>query len=67
VEDKRVASRGGSNPAHLNPGVYGVWYEYGFVTRNIQARPFMRPAAQSEEMAHRLRLSRALEGVKVAA
>src|ERR1051325_1755062 len=43
-----LSGRGGRNRAHLNPSVYGVWYEYGFVTRKIAAHPFMRPAVDAE-------------------
>lgn len=60
ILDHSIPSRGGSNPAHLNPWVYGVWYEYGFVTRNIAARPFIGPAARAEEGAHEQRIAQAL-------
>ena len=48
IRDVTIPSRGG-NSAHQNPWVYGVWYEYGFVTRNISTQPFMRPAADAED------------------
>ena len=44
ILDTSLPSRGGRNTAHWNPWVYGVWYEYGFRSRNIQKHPFMRPA-----------------------
>lgn len=49
IRDVTIPSRGGTNTAHQNPWVYGVWYEYGFVTRRIATQPFMRPAADAEE------------------
>lgn len=52
VLDVAIASRGGSNTAHLNPSVYGVWYEYGFVTRSIAKHPFMRPAVDAVQPSH---------------
>jgi hypothetical protein len=51
VDNVTLRTRGG-NSAHQNPSVYGVWYELGFVTRNIAAHPFMKPAADGEERAH---------------
>jgi hypothetical protein len=60
VEDVTLTSRGGKNSAHQNPSVYGVWYELGFVTRNIHAHPFMKPAADGEERAHVERTEQAL-------
>lgn len=60
IRDVTLPSRGGKNTAHLNPWVYGVWYEFGFVTRKIQAQPYMRPAAESEDGAHRQRVESAL-------
>ena len=62
ILDVTLPSRGGSNSAHLNPWVYGVWYEYGFVTRKIQAQPFMRPAAEDEAPKHLDRLTEAVNG-----
>lgn len=47
--DTTIASRGGRNSAHLHPSVYGVWYEFGFVTRKINKHSFMRPAAEAEQ------------------
>lgn len=65
--DTRFPSRGGSS-SHQHPWVYGVWYEYGFVTRNIPRRPFIRPAAESEEARHEAALAEALNaGLQVAA
>lgn len=49
--DVTIPSRGGKNSAHLNPSVYGVWYEFGFVSRTIARHPFMKPAAQAEDAA----------------
>lgn len=51
VDNVTLALRGGSS-AHQNPSVYGVWYELGFVTRNIDAQPYMKPAAEDEEQGH---------------
>lgn len=51
IDNATITSRGGSS-AHQNPAVYGVWYELGFVTRNIASHPFMKPAADQEERAH---------------
>ena len=62
ILDVSLPSRGGSNTAHQNPWVYGSWYEYGFVTRKIQARPFMRPAAEAEEAHHADALADAVNG-----
>lgn len=60
ILDVSLPSRGGRNTAHQNPWVYGTWYEYGFVTRKIQARPFMRPAAEAEAPKHLEALSEAV-------
>lgn len=60
LEDSRIPGRGGTNSAHLNPWVYGIWYEIGFLTRNIQAQPFMQPARDREEPHHVARVERAL-------
>lgn len=57
--DVAYPSRGGDT-AHQHPWVYGVWYEYGFVTKRIQARPFMRPAAEAEADGHLEALSQAV-------
>lgn len=59
IDDAQLAGRGGSS-AHQYPSVYGVWYELGFVTRNIQAHPFMKPAADAEEQAHVARTEAAI-------
>jgi hypothetical protein len=48
ILDVSLPSRGGDNTAHLNPWVYGQWYEFGFVTRKIAAHPFMKPAVDAE-------------------
>lgn len=64
ILDRTIPSRGGHNTAHLNPWVYGVWYEYGFVTRNIAAHPFMRPAAAAEAGAHQTRIAAAIHTVE---
>jgi hypothetical protein len=58
--DRSIPSRGGSNSAHLNPSVYGVWYELGFVTRKIAQHKFMEPAIEAEAVAHQNRISAAL-------
>ena len=58
--DRRIPSRGGRDSAHLNPSIYGVWYELGFVTRRIAASPFVNPAAESEAQAHEDRIMRAV-------
>lgn len=52
LEDAPVATRGGTNSAHLNPSVYGPWYEFGFVTKQIAAHPFMGPAVDGHQSAH---------------
>lgn len=57
VLDVIIPSRGGRNSAHLNPSVYGVWYEFGFVTRKIAAHPFMRPAVDAERPAWDARMT----------
>lgn len=59
VDDVTISARGG-NSAHQNPAVYGVWYELGFVTRNIASHPFMKPAADLEESAHVQRTEQAI-------
>lgn len=59
--DQDLQSRGGRNAAHLNPSTYGVWYEYGFVSRNIAQHPFMGPASESQEGPHLERLINAIE------
>lgn len=65
IQDVNLPSRGGSNTAHQNPWVYGVWYEYGFVSRNIATRPYMRPAADAEQVPHLARMSEAVnEGLQ---
>ena len=51
IDNVTLALRGGSS-AHQNPSIYGVWYELGFVTRNIDAQPYMKPAAEDEEQGH---------------
>jgi hypothetical protein len=61
ILDTTITSRGGRNSAHLNPWVYGQWYEYdSFVNRNIRAHPFIRPAAESQEEPHVQRIDQAL-------
>lgn len=59
--DSAFPSRGGDS-AHQHPWVYGVWYEYGFVTKKIAARPFMRPAAEAEADRHYEALTVAVNG-----
>jgi hypothetical protein len=59
LENVTLRLRGG-NSAHQNPSIYGVWYELGFLTRNIQAHPFMKPAADREERSHMDRVSEAV-------
>lgn len=70
LEDRRLASRGGDrtkpgrsgrlvgavHSAHVNPSVYGVWYELGFVTKKIARRPYMAPAAEAEQPLHERRI-----------
>lgn len=58
--DEDLVRRGGHNTAHRNPSVYGVWYEYGFKTRNIAAHAFMGPAAEAEAERHVDRLTDAI-------
>lgn len=58
--DRRIPSRGGDNSAHLNPSVYGVWYELGFTSRKIERHEFMSPSAEAEADAHERRISAAL-------
>lgn len=65
--DVSLPSRGGSNTAHLNPWVYGIWYEFGFRTRKIAAHPFMKPAAAAEQPVHEARLQRATGAIERAA
>jgi hypothetical protein len=60
ILDVRLPSRGGSDSAHQNPWVYGVWYEYGFVTRKIARREFMGPASRAEQPRHQAALAAAL-------
>ena len=67
VLDVELPSRGGRNTAHLNPSVYGVWYEYGFVTRKIAKHPFMRPAVDAEEGQYQSRLQSAVAPIEHAA
>lgn len=62
IVDTSLPSRGGRNTAHLNPWVYGTWYEYGFVTRKIARREFMGPASRAEAPRHQAALSAALSG-----
>lgn len=62
ILDRSLPSRGGRNTAHLNPWVYGVWYEFGFVTRNIAAQPFINPAAKAQDGPHEARIAAALNG-----
>jgi hypothetical protein len=64
VLDVRLPTRGGDNSAHLNPYVYGVWYEYGFVTRRIERHPFMGPAVASEEQRHLERVAQAARNIE---
>jgi hypothetical protein len=60
--DEDLPSRGGENTAHRNPSVYGVWYEFGFKTRNIGTHAFMGPARDAEEEPHLNRLIEAMNG-----
>jgi hypothetical protein len=62
--DQDLPLRGGRNSAHRNPSVYGVWYEYGFKTRNIARHPFMGPAANAERERHEERLRDAASGIE---
>jgi hypothetical protein len=61
LDNVTLTMRGG-NSAHQNPSVYGVWYEYGFKTKDIDAVPYMKPAADSEEQAHVERTEAAING-----
>ena len=58
--DQDIPSRGGRNRAHRNPSVYGVWYEFGFVTRRIARRAFMGPAVDAEDAVFEQRLKQAI-------
>lgn len=58
--DEDLPARGGTNRAHRNPSVYGVWYEYGFVHRNIRRQKFMEPAIDMEEQVFDTKLKEAL-------
>jgi hypothetical protein len=60
LADEDLPLRGGRNRAHRNPSVYGVWYEYGFKTRQIARRPFMGPAVEANEDSHYARLIQAI-------
>lgn len=60
VENVTLTRRGGTS-AHQNPSIYGVWYELGFLTRNIPSHPFMKPAADREERSHVDRVSSAVD------
>ena len=62
ILDVSIASRGGANRAHLNPSIYGVWYEYGFTRRQIDAHRFMGPASEAEEGPHLQRMTEAVNG-----
>ena len=51
IDNATLELRGGS-ASHKTPAVYGPWYEFGFVTKPIDAQPFMKPAAEDEEQGH---------------
>lgn len=61
ILDQRIPERGGTNSAHLNPWVYGVWYELGFVTKKIAAHPFMGPAVDAVEPLHARKVDAVLD------
>lgn len=70
LEDRTVMSRarpgagrrGGTDTAHVHPWVYGIWYELGFRSKNIQRRPFMVPAYNAEEQQYQARQEAAVNG-----
>lgn len=62
IVDARIPSRGGQNSAHLNPWVYGVWYELGFKTRKIDARPYMGPSVDEVEPIHSRKVDDVIDG-----
>lgn len=66
LADIRIEGRGGENSAHLNPSVYGVWQEYGFVTRNIKKTPFMRRAVAIALISYRTKLAAAVRPIETA-
>jgi hypothetical protein len=61
--DRDIPARGGRNSAHRNPSVYGVWYEYGFVTRKIKKHPFMGQASEAAGAAYEAECERVVAGV----
>lgn len=61
IVDQSIPSRGGRNTAHLNPWVYGVWYELGFKSRKIEAHPFMGPAVDAVEPVHNRKIDAVLD------
>lgn len=65
IVDRDISARGGRNTAHRNPSVYGVWYEFGFLTRRIRAHPFMGPARDAADATYEQELARAVDGALV--
>lgn len=63
IVDQDIPARGGTKSAHRNPSVYGVWYEIGFVTRRIEAHPFMGPARDAADVTYESDLAAAIDGV----
>lgn len=59
ILDTAIPGRG-KNTAHQHPWAYGLWYEFGFRTRNIPSHPFMGPAVDSQEQPHIERVRDAL-------
>lgn len=60
ILDTEFPGRGGNDHAHRHPWVYGLWYELGFVSRNIRTTPFMAPAVEAEYDGHLDRIRKAL-------
>lgn len=63
IVDRDIPARGGTNTAHRNPSVYGVWYEVGFLHRRITKHPFMGPALDVVEPSYETDLEAAINGV----
>lgn len=60
LDDRSIPSRGGTNTAHLNPWVYGLWVEQGLKHRRMEPQPYMGPSADAEEPQHQARVEAAL-------
>ena len=65
IVDRDIPARGGRNTAHRNPSVYGVWYEFGFVTRRIAKHEFMSPARDAADLHYENDLAQAVNGALV--